>query len=88
MKNRKLKVINNPETCFKLHEIHNVSCHKKSCNSWIDYNESNNCAIIASKSGPKTLQEIGKIYGLTRMRICQIEKNIYKKLKTVIQNNF
>ena len=27
------------------------------------------------------LQEIGKIYGLTRMRICQIEKMILKKIK-------
>jgi DNA-directed RNA polymerase sigma subunit (sigma70/sigma32) len=27
-----------------------------------------------------TLQEIGTIYGLTRMRICQIEKSVYEKL--------
>jgi DNA-directed RNA polymerase sigma subunit (sigma70/sigma32) len=87
MKNKKLKIIQTNETCYNLHERHSVSCNKKSCNSWINYSESKNCAIIASKSGPKTLQEIGKIYGLTRMRICQIEKNIYEKIKNIIQNN-
>jgi DNA-directed RNA polymerase sigma subunit (sigma70/sigma32) len=40
----------------------------------------NNCAIIAAKSGPMTLQEIGEVFDVTRMRICQIEKTILKKL--------
>ena len=88
MKNKKLKVLNdNKENiCFSLHEKHKVSCQRKKCSNWINYNESENCVIIASKTGPKTLQEIGKIYNLTRMRICQIEKNIYEKIKNFMQN--
>jgi hypothetical protein len=84
MKKRKLLVVNDVKTCFDLHDLHNVSCQKKSCKNWINFAESKNCVIIASKAGPKTLHEIGKIYSLTRMRICQIEKNIYQKVKTII----
>jgi len=83
MKNKKLKLISN-ESCFSLHEKYNVNCQRKTCNSWISYEDGKNCVIIAAKSGPKTLQEIGKIYNLTRMRICQIEKNIYEKVKKLI----
>ncbi|MHA2039462.1 MAG: sigma factor-like helix-turn-helix DNA-binding protein [Promethearchaeota archaeon] len=33
------------------------------------------------------LQEIGDIFEVTRMRICQIEKNILRKLQTTVKNN-
>lgn len=85
MKNKKLKLIDD-KTCYNLHETHNVNCQKKSCKNWISYSDGKNCVIITSKAGPKTLQEIGKIYNLTRMRICQIEKNIYQKVKSLIQD--
>ena len=84
-KKRKLKLIDD-KTCFNLHDIHGVICQKSLCKNWINYAEGKNCVIIASKAGPKTLQEIGKIYNLTRMRICQIEKNIYQKIKLLIQD--
>lgn len=82
---KKLKVISD-KTCFSLHEKHEINCQRQSCSNWIDYKDGNNCVIIASKAGPKTLQEIGKIYNLTRMRICQIEKSIYKKVKNMIRD--
>jgi len=82
---KKLKIIQD-KSCFSLHEQHGINCQRKSCSNWINYKAGQNCVIIASKAGPKTLQEIGKIYGLTRMRICQIEKNIYKKVKSIIQD--
>lgn len=85
MKNRHLRLVDTRETCFSAHDKHNVCCQKKSCNNWVDYNDGKNCVLITSKSGPKTLQEIGKIYGLTRMRICQIEKSIYEKIREVLQ---
>jgi DNA-directed RNA polymerase sigma subunit (sigma70/sigma32) len=84
MKNHGLKVLQEEKTCFNLHEKHGVCCERKRCNNWLAHPEEQNCAIIASKSGPKTLQEIGKIYSLTRMRICQIEKSIYEKIKDVM----
>lgn len=67
--------------CFEAHEAHRVPCQKKSCGHWLDFKGACNCVIVAAKHGPYTLQEIGKIYGLTRMRICQIEKMILKKIK-------
>lgn len=84
MKKRQLNVLHD-SSCFSLHEKYNVICQRKICKNWIKYTEGKNCVIISSKSGPKTLQEIGKIYNLTRMRICQIEKNIYEKIKSLIQ---
>ena len=33
-----------------------------------------NCVILAAEDGPMTLQEVGDIFNVTRMRICQIEK--------------
>jgi len=84
MKKKNLNIIQD-NSCFTLHEKHNINCQKKDCKNWIKHTDSKNCVIIASKAGPKTLQEIGKIYNLTRMRICQIEKNIYEKIKILIQ---
>jgi len=37
--------------------------------------------MIAAQNGPHTLQTIGKWFSLTRMRICQIEKNVFSKIK-------
>lgn len=67
--------------CFEAYEENNIVCNKKSCKNWIDCEDGLNCVLIAAKSGPKTLQEIGEIFGLTRMRICQIEKNVLGKIK-------
>ena len=67
-------------TCFKAHEDLGIGCKKAACRQWMKSSTHNNCAIIAAKSGPMTLQEIGEIFDVTRMRICQIEKTILKKL--------
>lgn len=88
MKTKTLNVVQEKSTtCFSLHEEHNVSCQKDLCKNWIDYKSGKNCVLITAKSGPKTLQEIGEIYDLTRMRICQIEKNIYRKIRNIIQES-
>jgi len=79
----KLPVINNIK-CFDAHQMHKVNCQKKSCQHYINNDDSFNCVIVASQNGPYTLQKIGKIYGLTRMRICQIEKSIIQKIKNNI----
>ena len=68
-------------TCFKVLEEQKVNCQRKKCSHWIEHNKGHNCINIIAKNGPYTLQEIGDFYGLTRMRICQIEKDIYEKIR-------
>jgi hypothetical protein len=70
-------------TCFSAQAKYDVDCERETCPQWIPCKEEHNCVLIAAQRGPHTLQEIGKIYNLTRMRICQIEKSIYKKIKSV-----
>ena len=77
-------MLNLKYTCFEQHEKLGVACKKKDCKNWIKCKTGMNCVLIAAKEGPKTLQEIGEIFDLTRMRICQIEKNILGKLKSSI----
>lgn len=89
---RRLKVVqSNPPnnrvidgtTCFAVHAKAGVDCQRKRCPHWIQHNEGHNCVHIAAQMGPHTLQSIGQIYGLTRMRICQIEKGIFEKVRKV-----
>jgi len=67
--------------CYEAHKNFQKNCKKSECRYWIDSKENNNCTIIGAGCGPMTLQEIGNIFGITRMRVCQIEKKIMNKLK-------
>lgn len=71
-------------TCFKAHKESNKNCNNKVCRYWHDLNHSNNCIINASQEKTYTLQEIGDMFDITRMRICQIEKSALHKLKSSI----
>jgi hypothetical protein len=82
-KRKSLPVLNHAK-CFDMHAKYSVACNKKDCKNYFKDSLSQNCIIIAAQKGPYTLQNIGKIYGLTRMRICQIEKNIIQKLKNLV----
>ncbi len=73
--------------CFEYCESKNVVCQKRSCKYWIEHDRNNNCTVLASIDGPMTLQEIGEIFGVTRMRICQIEKKILKTLSSQISKH-
>ena len=66
--------------CFEAFSQENKSCDKNTCRYWINCHSSKNCTILATQKGPMTLQEIGEIFGVTRMRICQIEKKILEKV--------
>jgi hypothetical protein len=77
------------ETCFAVHERFEVQCRRKECRCWIPKGDKYNCTVIAARK-PMTLHDIGQIFGLTRMRICQIEKTAKEKiipmLETVREN--
>ena len=82
MNNDLTDLILNNTTCFKEHYKHKTSCKKQECRHWISCDKFQNCSILAANKGPLTLQEIGDIFGVTRMRICQIEKTVIKKLSS------
>jgi len=67
-------------TCFAEHKKRKLTCQKKSCKNWMNCKESLNCAIIGAEKGKWILKDIGEVFGVTRMRICQIEKEIMQKL--------
>ena len=71
--------------CYEAVENFNSNCERKTCKNWVEFEQGRNCLMITTQAGPLTLNEIGKIYGLTRMRICQIEKNIYQKIRNFIR---
>lgn len=78
-----MQYVNN--LCFDVHEIENKSCKNENCRFWINCKSHNNCTVVAAKQGPMTLQEIGEIFGVTRMRICQLEKKIVLKLNQIVK---
>lgn len=82
MKNNKKDKIVEGDTCFSARMRYNSPCDKTSCKYWINSEEDKNCSIIAADThAGMTLEQIGQIFGLTRMRVCQIEKNIYNKIR-------
>ena len=58
-----------------------VQCENSLCRYWIEHPQCQNCVLLSAREGNKTLQEIGDIFGITRMRICQIEKKAILKLQ-------
>ncbi len=67
--------------CFMYHKKNSINCYKKNCKYWIKSNICNNCTLVGAKENKFTLQDIGEIFGVTRMRICQIEKIAINKIK-------
>lgn len=79
-------LINMEQKCFEQISNQRKSCKQKKCRYWIDCKAYKNCCIIGAKSSEKiTLQNIGEIFNVTRMRICQIEKAAVKKLKEKVR---
>ena len=79
--------------CFEYNRDCKTNCKKRDCRYWIDHSKYQNCCLIASKDDSTqgtndkfTLQDIGDIFKVTRMRICQIEKIAIKKLKDKFSN--
>jgi len=74
----------NETTCWETSEATSTACKNKECRLWIKCKAAQNCTIIAAQEGPKTLQEIGNLHGLTRMRICQVEKEALRKIRDLV----
>tara|TARA_Y100000593_G_C4185804_1_gene274330 strand:+ start:385 stop:630 length:246 start_codon:yes stop_codon:yes gene_type:complete len=74
----------NETTCWQANEANETPCRNKTCRLWLDCKAKQNCTIIAAQEGPKTLQEIGNLHSLTRMRICQVEKEALRKIRELV----
>ena len=76
--------------CFEYHCMENKNCSKTACRYWMNLKKSKNCCLIAanekSYTNKFTLQDIGDIFKVTRMRVCQIEKIAVTKLKDKFSN--
>jgi len=71
--------------CYEYCQNNIKDCKKEKCRYWIKDKSNNNCTIIASSSNKNmTLEDVGKIFNVTRMRICQIEKRAIEKLKNIL----
>lgn len=78
-----MRIKKEQSTCFNETKTLKKPCQNERCRMWLNCSNKLNCTIIAAEDGPRTLQEIGDLHGLTRMRICQIEKSALKKLKDI-----
>ena len=72
--------------CYEKCEKSGKNCQINECRHWVETDQYLNCTIVASKHGPMTLQKIGDIFGITRMRICQIEKKVLEKIRPGLEN--
>ena len=75
--------------CFKYHKETESNCEKINCRYWVDSDSSQMCCLnLIDQRENFTLEDVGKIFNVTRMRICQIEKRAIEKLKNVAMNIF
>ena len=57
-------------------------CSKKDCRLWIEHSKDLNCTLISvKKHGRLGLKEVGERLGISYVRVSQIEKEAFKKLK-------
>lgn len=80
------KNLGNAETCFEklasLPENESPRCGNGTCQFALE-RACRGCIVadfVMSEKEHFTLQEIGDLYGLSRMRVCQIEKKIISSL--------
>jgi DNA-directed RNA polymerase specialized sigma subunit len=75
--------------CFNYHKKNQTNCERVNCRYWINSQDSQMCCInLAGKKENFTLEDVGNIFSVTRMRICQIEKRAIEKLKSMANMRF
>ena len=75
---------NKNETCWEANKNNDKPCQNKECRLWLKCEAKQNCTIIAGEHGPLNIQKIGNLHELTRMRICQVEKEAMRKIREFI----
>ena len=74
--------------CAQLCVDMDVSCPVEDCRQWIEYEEDNNCTLIAvEKNKDMTLSEVGKRLGVSLVRIKHIEDKAKIKMKKRMRYN-
>jgi len=69
-------------SCFEAHSSKKKCCKIQECRYWHDIETSYNCILNkVNEENDLTLQEIGDLFNITRMRVCQIEKQTLQKIK-------
>jgi len=72
--------------CFDAYQKYKIQCEKTDCQYYLEGIEQHQCCtIIAAKSGPMTLENIGNALCRTKMRISQIQQSTIKKMKKLIE---
>ena len=69
------------ELCYERNLRCRTTCDSRACRHWIAHKGGLNCTLIAASAGQLTLQQIGEIIGVTRMRVCQLEKRILDEVR-------
>ena len=69
------------ELCYERNLRQSSACTRRECRYWIAHAGAVNCTLVAASRGPMTLQQIGEIIGVTRMRVCQLEKKILREIR-------
>lgn len=69
------------ELCYERNLRKSSQCERRECRYWISHPGAVNCTLVAASRGPMTLQQIGEIIGVTRMRVCQLEKKILREIQ-------
>ena len=69
-------------TCFEAHKNKDVNCKIENCRYWHELQSNQNCMLNKiNEEKDLTLQEVGDLFNITRMRVCQIEKLAISKIK-------
>ena len=70
--------------CYELCDKFDVDCEARTCRQWIEYEEDNNCTLIAIKNNSGsglTLREVAERLNISFVRVKQIEEQVLKKLR-------